>query len=200
MHQAAELYKKVIREIQNWVPSQDYDHESKFQNELLDVLDERLNGGGGGVLGQSREIPVYRERGRSNADLSVDDIVGVEMKRDLSNGQAKKLRGQIETYLDNYNFVIIVACGIRDTSSWRELKNRYERQGGTRNGYVKFIWKKRENYGVEDNKSQQREQNSPDHSGPKSSVNSENPALNPDAFYQDPDEFFQDPDDHNPFL
>jgi len=200
MHQAAELYDRVIREIQNWVPSQEYDHESKFQNELLDVLDERLNDGEIGPFGQNRDIPIYRERGRSNADLSVADVVGIEMKRNLTNGQAKKLRGQIEAYLDNYNFVVIVACGIRDTSSWRELKNRYERQGGARNGHVKFIWKKRENYGSDTNRSQQREQDTPDHGGPKTSVISENPAINPDAFYQDPDEFFQDPDDHNPFL
>ena len=109
MHHGARLYSDVIREIQNWVPSQDYDHESKFQNELKDVLDERLNDAGADSLERNREIPVYRERGRLMADLAVHELVGVEMKRDLTNSQAKKLRGQIEAYLDNYKFVIIVA-------------------------------------------------------------------------------------------
>jgi hypothetical protein len=193
MHHAARLYGDVITEIQNWVPSQDYDHESKFQNELKDVLDERLNDAGADSLERNREIPAYRERGRLMADLAVDDLVGVEMKRELTNSQAKKLRGQVEAYLDNYNYVILVACGIQDTSNWREMKNRYQDKELAGGGKVKFIWKKKENYKADTDRGQQQEQKSPDDGGSSSSVIPENPILGIE-------EDLPNPDDYNPFL
>ena len=147
MFQGQQLFDDVIQEVNNWIPSEEYGHESKFQNELKDFLDEKLNSGGGGLMGQQKDIPIHRERGRSKADIAVDDTVGVEMKRDLSNGQIKKLRGQIEDYLDNYNYVIVCACGIKDKSGWRELKNKYQGKRGFDSGQVEFIWKKKENYG-----------------------------------------------------
>lgn len=198
MRQAGNLYRNVISEIQTWVPSQDYDHESKFQRELRDFLDERLNGDDTGPMGQNREIPIYREHGHVNADLAVDGVIGVEMKRNLNNSQAKKLRGQIESYLDHYNFVIIVACGIQDTSHWRDLKNKYEGQRRSNDGYVKFIWKKRDQYGQKQEKTTQQKQASRDEGSSGSFAIADNPALGVDVV--NPDEYFQDPDDHNPFL
>jgi hypothetical protein len=201
MIQDQRLYDRVLKEIQDWVPSQAYDHESKFQKELQDVLDARLNDSGGGQMGQNKEIPVHRERGRSNADLAVDDVVGVEMKRNLTNSQAKKLRGQIEAYLDSYNFVIIVACGIQDTSNWREMKNKYEGRVTVDSGYIKFIWKKKENYATNTKTSQQEEPESPKDAGSNSSTIPENPALGdpninePDII--DPD--INEPDINDPF-
>jgi len=150
-----QLFEDVIREIDAWIPSEEYDHERKFQRELNDFLDKNLNSGGGGLMGNQRDIPVHRERGTSRADIAVDDVVGVEMKRDLTNSQTKKLRGQIEDYLDNYNYVIVCACGIKDTSGWRELKNKYMGQRGLDGGQVVFIWKKKENYGKEPQKASQ---------------------------------------------
>lgn len=98
-------------------------------------------------MGSQRDIPVSKEHGKSKADIAVDDAVGIEMKRELSNSQNKKLRGQIEDYLDNYNYVIVLACGIKDKDGWRKLKNKYQGQKGFDGGQVEFIWKKKENYG-----------------------------------------------------
>jgi hypothetical protein len=197
MREAANFYRRVIDEIEAWVPSQDYGHESKFQNELKDFLDERLNDSDTGAMGRNREIPIYREHGHVNADLAVDGVIGVEMKRNLDNSQAKKLRGQIESYLEHYNFVIIVACGIQDTSHWRDLKNKYESQRRSSDGYVKFIWKKRDKFGTDPNDSQTQEQIQSDANDTEPWL-IESPAVGVDVV--DPDEYFQDPDDHNPFL
>ncbi|WP_158853828.1 hypothetical protein [Halorhabdus sp. CUG00001] len=67
----------------------------------------------GGELDPNRDDVVDREHSQSRADVAVDDTVGIEMKRDLSNSQAKKLRGQIEDNLENYPFGIVCACGIK---------------------------------------------------------------------------------------
>jgi hypothetical protein len=191
MIQDQQLYRRVLTEIQDWVPTQAYDHESKFQNELKNVLDDRLNDGRGGPMGQNRDIPVHTERGTSYADIAVDDVVGVEMKRDLSNSQAKKLRGQIEAYLDSYNYVIIVACGIQDTSEWREMKNKYQGTVGVNSGYIKFVWKKKENYGTNTSRNQGQKRKSSGDTGSGSSVLPENPALGVDVDIDEPD--FNDP-------
>jgi hypothetical protein len=196
MHQEQELFRIVINEIQNWIPSQNYDHESKFQNELSDLLDERLNENNASPTGQDRDIPVYRERGIINADISVNDIIGIEMKRNLTNNQAKKLRGQIESYLDHYNFVIIVACGILDTSHWRELKNIYKARESIANGFVEFIWKKRENYETDSEEDQQQNQSSPENVGYDVDI-PENPLIGMEA--PDVDESVDDPDFYDPF-
>lgn len=156
MFQDQQLFDDILREVNQWVPSKAYDHERKFQDELQDYLDENLNSGSGDpLMGSQRDIPVSKEHGKSKADIAVDDSVGIEMKRDLSNSQNKKLRGQIEDYLDNYNYVIVLACGIKDTDGWRKLKNKYQGQRGFDSGAVEFVWKKKENFGEEQNRRNQ---------------------------------------------
>lgn len=103
-----------------------------------------------GGMGQQQEDVVDRERGSSRADIAVNDQIGIEMKREFSNSQTKKLEGQIKSHLRNYDFIIVCACGIQDTSGWRDLKNKYEgNQGGlgATQQQVAFVWKKKENYG-----------------------------------------------------
>ena len=143
-----------MEKVEYWVPAEAYGHERKFQSELQSFLDKELNSDNGMGLDPSLnqgDHAVSTERGTSKGDVVVDDIVGIELKRDLSNSQTKKLRGQIESYLDNYNYVIVCACGINDMDGWRELKNKYGRsQGmgvGMESAEVAFVHKKKENFG-----------------------------------------------------
>lgn len=152
-----QLYQEVQDLIEYWVPKEAYGHERKFQSELQEFLDYQLNETGGNDslgmnLGGGQDHVVATERGKSYADIAVDDTVGIELKRDLTNSQTKKLRGQIEDYLDNYPFVIVCACSINDMDGWRELKNKYEGAQGMgigleEGGEVVFVHKKKENYG-----------------------------------------------------
>lgn len=148
-----QLFGEVVRAVDAWVPSKEYGHESKFQNELQNFLDSELNSSSQGGLGLgmgAQESVVERESGRARADLVVNQTVGIEMKRNLSNSQTKKLRGQIEEYLDEYPYVIVCACGIQDMDGWRRLKNKYQgRSGGIGMDVseVEFIAKDPENYG-----------------------------------------------------
>jgi hypothetical protein len=146
-----QLARKVSSAIEDWTPSEEYGHESKFQNELQEYLDRRLNSGGDMTLGPSEDIVVEREHGSVNGDVVINGDIGIEMKRDLSNSQTKKLRGQIEAYQKEYTHVIALACGINDMDGWRKLKNDYENQMGMDmspdNAPVKFIHKRKSNYG-----------------------------------------------------
>lgn len=81
--------QEVVRAIEEWIPSESYDHERKFQSELQDYLDESLNSGGGLVDSGGGGVEVSTERGKSPADLAVNDRIGIEMKRDLSNSQRR---------------------------------------------------------------------------------------------------------------
>lgn len=151
------MFEEVRDLVEYWVPRKAYAHERKFQSELQDFLDHHLNETGGsdllgGNIGGGHEHVIATERGKSYADIVVDDAVGVELKRDLTNSQRKKLRGQIEDYLENYRFVIVCACGIEDMDGWRELKNKYEGAQGLGiglegGGEIAFIHKEKENYG-----------------------------------------------------
>lgn len=149
----SQLFSEVLDQVEYWIPDKAYGHERKFQSELQDVLDHRLNEAKSSDpfgLESGGDHVVSTERGKSYADIAVDDLVGIELKRNLSNSQTKKLRGQIEDYLDNYPYVIVCACGIDDMDGWRELKNKYEGQVGMgleNGGEVAFVHKEKENYG-----------------------------------------------------
>lgn len=151
-----QTFNEVIDLVDAWIPEKAYGHERKFQSELQDYLDYELNeargSGGMGLLdgmGQQRELPVSTERGKARADVVVDDVVGIELKRDLTNSQRKKLDGQIKDYLREYPYVIVCACGIQDIDGWRRLKNEYESSSGfgMNSQEVVFIHKRKENFG-----------------------------------------------------
>lgn len=148
------LPRDVLDLVEQWIPSEKYGHERKFQSELQDYLDESLNQQSGGLgLGMGGSggggHVVSTERGTSYGDVVVDDQVGIELKRNFSNSQKKKLRGQLEDYADDYDYVIACACGIEDMDGWRELENKFS----SRNRGVMdmtdfaFVIKRRENMG-----------------------------------------------------
>lgn len=145
-----QLYQEVLDLVEYWIPSKKYDHESKFRKELKQFLETNLNEQRNDLMGMGGggQYVVKKEHGSSRADIAVDEVVGIEMKRNLTNSRAKReLRGGIDNYLDNYPFVIVVACGLEDTAEWNKLRNQYEGQMGLEGGEVAFVHKKIENYG-----------------------------------------------------
>lgn len=148
--QADQTARRTLDLVEEWAPKKAYGHEREFQSELQTFLDERLNESGG--FGPQQSHAVSTERGRSNGDVVVDDSVGIELKRDLSNSQVDRLTGQIEKYRDEYDSVIICACGIDDMDGWRRLQQNYENAGfGMMNptqAPVSFVHKKKEDYGT----------------------------------------------------
>jgi hypothetical protein len=146
-----QLASKVVSAVEQWSPSEAYDHESKFQNELQEYLDQQLNEGQSMMFAGDRDVVVEREHGNVNGDVVIDGAIGIELKRNLNNSQTKKLRGQIEEYRKEYTHVIALACGIDDMDGWRKLKNDYENSANMamdpNSAPVKFIHKSKSNYG-----------------------------------------------------
>ena len=147
------LGRDVIDLVDQWIPSAEYDHERKYQSELQDYLDQALNQQSGGLglgldAGGGSHV-VSTERGTSYGDVVVDDEVGIELKRNFTNSQKKKLRGQLEDYADNYDYVIACACGIEDMDGWRELENKFiDRNRGMMDmTQFAFVIKRREDMG-----------------------------------------------------
>ena len=147
------LSRNVLDLVEQWIPSEEYGHEKEYQSELQDYLDEALNEQSGGIgLGMDAgggSHVVSTERGTSYGDVVVDDRIGIELKRNFSNSQKKKLRGQLEDYADNYDYVIACACGIEDMDGWRELENKYNNRnrGMMDMTNFAFVIKRRENMG-----------------------------------------------------
>lgn len=139
--------------VQRWNPSQVYDHENKYQSELQGYLDEALNESGSGMgldpMGGGTHA-VSTERGTSYGDVVVDDTVGIELKRNFTNSQKRKLRGQLEDYGDNYDWVIACACGVEDTDGWREVEGKFDpnQRGMMDMTEFRFVIKQRENFGT----------------------------------------------------
>lgn len=148
---AQQIADKVEGLLNEWVPAESYGHEREFQSELQEYLDTHLNDSRG-ILDSDEEYVVSTEHGRSRGDVVVNDVVGIELKRDLSNSQTKKLAGQIKSYRDEYEYVFVVACGIDDMDGWRRLKNDYEQQGldpmAMDQAPVTFIHKPESEYGA----------------------------------------------------
>lgn len=146
-----DTFRETLDLVQYWVPERAYDHENKFRDELKQFLDRNLNENrdAGLMGGMQRELPVASEHGKSNGDVVVDDVVGIEMKRNFTNSNKHQLEGQINDYLDNYPYVIVCACGVDDVDGWRELKNKYSGQQGMgmQTQEVVFVHKRKENYG-----------------------------------------------------
>ena len=66
-----ELARNVVSAIEDWTPSEAYGHETKFQNELQEYLDRRLNSGNSMTMGGNGDIVVEREHGNVNGDVVV---------------------------------------------------------------------------------------------------------------------------------
>jgi len=153
----SQLFRDTVDLIERWVPKRKYRTERKFQTDLQNYLDEELNAQGGGGFfgggGGGQNHVVTKEHGQVNADVCVDGKIGIELKRDLTNSQTKKLRGQLDAYTDHYPFVIGCACGIKDMDGWRTLQNRFENQDpfgggmGMDQSEVVLIHKKKEHFG-----------------------------------------------------
>lgn len=121
--------QRTLDLIEDWQPAERYDHERKYQSELQEYLRQELNRDQGPFGGDRGNHAVSTERGKSYGDVVVDDRIGIELKREFSNDQERKLKGQLQDYRKEYDFVIAVACGIQDMDGWMRVKNEFQSTG-----------------------------------------------------------------------
>lgn len=124
MSSMGNVKRRTLKLVEDWVPTEEYDREYDYQQELQQYLDTQLNSGGD-MMGQQSTHVVDTEHGQQNADIAIDDTVAIELKRNLTNSDTKKLRGQIDAYQREYDGVIACACGVDDMSGWRRLQKDF---------------------------------------------------------------------------
>lgn len=125
-----QLGPQVLNHVEAWVPSKAFRTETKFRDDLMTYLEAQLNSGGGGIMGQQQPVSLRKERGKSRADIAVDDDVGIELKRAITDSKLRRLRDQLHDLTKEYSFVIVCACGVKETGKWNELRQDFENQAG----------------------------------------------------------------------
>jgi hypothetical protein len=96
------------------------------------------------MFGQTQNYSIRKERGKSRADIALNDEVGIELKREVKDSRLRRLRDQIHDYQKEYDFAIICACGLQETGKWNELRQEYENQAGMgfgRGATIRFVEK-----------------------------------------------------------
>lgn len=125
---AGNVHQKVWKAIKRWTPEKKYRTEKKYQNELARYLDSTLNSSGLGSmlsLGDGTEYIVSTERGRSRADIVVNDTVAIEQKQNFTRRQADRLRGQLQRHIKEHEHVIACTCGLKDKDEWRRIEKDF---------------------------------------------------------------------------
>lgn len=149
-----ELAQAVAAALGEWTPTQAYEREAAFRDELHAYLDARLNAGGGKILDTSGNFVVERAYGELECDVVVSDTIGITIRRDLTAEQIDQLAGRVQEYQKSYNYVAIIACGSIDGDNWEKLKHTYPNQRGMNNDpdstSVLFLRRRESNYGKGD--------------------------------------------------
>ncbi|MCW4034805.1 MAG: hypothetical protein NWF03_05520 [Candidatus Bathyarchaeota archaeon] len=132
---AGNLFEDVLQTIENWNPKDQYTTETKYRDDLLLFLRQRLNQSESSIFSSplwnssnSRQHLIKKEAGRSLADIGIDNKIGIELKRNLKRkSQINRLVGQVVDYLDGYSHVIIVLCGQPEQEAVEVLKHNLRR-------------------------------------------------------------------------
>lgn len=119
MHKSKiEKTMEVISAIENWNPEL-YDHERKYQSDLKNYLMENLD----------EDYTISTNRDSSKGDIVVNDNIGIELKRNFSSRHKSQLEDQLDSYGNEYTYIISCSCGVDDRKGWEEMKDKY---GGTK--------------------------------------------------------------------
>ncbi|MEM4365068.1 MAG: hypothetical protein QXJ44_04065 [Candidatus Nitrosocaldus sp.] len=121
------LFEEVVNLIKEWEPKKKYSYESKYRDDLLKFLREKLNRNEGffGIrLYQYQRLSITKEDGRGLCDIAINKEIGIEIKKDLKNkSQVDRLIGQIIGYKKEYQDLIIVLVGNTNDDMVESLRN-----------------------------------------------------------------------------
>ncbi len=88
--------------IKQWQPN-GCSTEKDFEKSLVNELQQKL---------QNKKIITQYGSGKQKVDIVVQDEVPIEIKKDIkSNAVLQRLIGQIEQYLVNWKYLLLVVCG-----------------------------------------------------------------------------------------
>lgn len=146
-----ELGREVAAALGDWTPTENYDDDAAFRDELQEYLAARLNASGGKILDATGKIVVERAYGDLECDVVVSGTLGITIERNLTGDQITQLGGKIREFQKAYTHVVIIACGSIEDEEWEKLKTAYSNQEGLNNDPgstpVMFLRRREANYG-----------------------------------------------------
>lgn len=154
-----QLFEDVLGMVDYWVPAKDHNRKTGFRDELEQFLRRELNQPSNNPvalnLGQ-RKYDVQNTRSKADANITVDDVVGIELVHNFSKQDRADYADRIENYSGGLPYLIICACGVDDRSGWDRLSSEYGGRSGVHIGLgddreIAFVDKRRENYGRDPN-------------------------------------------------
>lgn len=102
----AQLFNGLIELIEGWNP-QIFSNEKDYQKSLYEYLSNLQDTG---TIRKERRI--LRERGTNQADIVIDDIIAIEIKKDLKHQpEVDRCVAQIKRMKNEYNFVLVIIVG-----------------------------------------------------------------------------------------
>ncbi|KXB08072.1 hypothetical protein AKJ58_00965 [candidate division MSBL1 archaeon SCGC-AAA385D11] len=138
------LFQEVVGLVDQWIPEKEYGHENKFQDVLGDFLRNKLR------YQYQKRIPVNVRKNVHGiqVDVLVNKNIPIEMKRNLNKAQWRALDSEVGDYLNIYNSLIVVICGVEKEEVIDDLTNKYQgdQWGFTPQNLVVRV-KRRKNYG-----------------------------------------------------
>jgi len=107
-------FKKVLKIVQEWTPSERFRTEEGYQENLRSHLEKAGH-------------RVRTQRGDSLIDLLVDEKVAVEVKKSPSLAEYDRLFGQIARHCDVYGQVIAVICDVSTGDAFADFNQRLDK-------------------------------------------------------------------------
>jgi len=125
------LFDEVVKIINQWRPQKKYPNETKYRDDLMNFIHDRLNDPRKNMFFGRRNVLVRKEDSRSLCDIAVERSVGIELKfgknGKISKKEIDRLHGQIGGYRKEYSEgIIVVLVGEVDKFSEAEVRKKLE--------------------------------------------------------------------------
>lgn len=148
MNERQKLFRDVVEEINIWLPSEENDLDN-YRTELWSFLENGLNGGSDNLVDEESKFKIEENKESESFDLVVEHNIGVKMFKQFKKSNIKDFEN-VKSEAD-YDFLVVVSCGVETRDSWIDLKKKYQGAGKLEDVEVEFIWKAVENFGRERN-------------------------------------------------
>jgi hypothetical protein len=96
-------FDDVVNCINSWKPGSKLARETQYRDDLISHFRNELNKPSPYQFWPGKNYKIQKEKGRSLADIGINDKVGIELKYNMdSKAKADRLFGQIESYSKSY--------------------------------------------------------------------------------------------------
>ena len=132
------LFNYIIGLIKNeWHPDWSMKEERQYRDDLMEFLRKHLD----------KTHTVKPEESRALADIGIDRRIGIELKLNLNKGtDVDRLIGQLQRYLKDYDYILVVLLGKTDRGIESEIIQRVgelERSLGQSNMFPNMFGKRK---------------------------------------------------------